>query len=148
MAGRMTRRLVVWVMAFALVAGLAACSVFEGSPGDMTTLSIECDQLEAEPMVAAEVGLGVGDSVEIRLCSNASTGFTWETPTWEGDATLEVVARQDLEGVEAMPGAPGQESFTFKATASGTTVVHFVYSQPWAGGTKGAWRVDLTVTVK
>lgn len=148
MAGRVTRRIVVCVMAFALVAGLAACSIFEGSPGNMTTLSIECDQLEAEPVVAAEVGLGVGDSVEIRLCSNPSTGFTWQDPPLDGDATLELVSRQDLEGVQTVPGAPGQESFTFRATAAGATVVHLVYSQPWAGGTKGEWRVDLSVTVR
>jgi hypothetical protein len=29
----------------------------------------------------------------------------------------------------------------------GAAVIHFTYSQPWDGGTKGAWRLDLTTTV-
>lgn len=148
MAGRVTRRIVVWLMAFALVGGLAACSVFESSPGNVTVVGIDCERFGSEPVVAESVEIAVGDALEVRLCSNPSTGFTWEDPTWEGAATLELVSRQDLEHVDAVPGAPGQESFTFKAIVAGETLVHFEYSQPWAGGTKGEWQVDLTVTVR
>ncbi len=41
----------------------------------------------------------------------------------------------------------GRERFTFRATAPGDATIHFVYSQPWEGGQKGAWRLDVGVTV-
>jgi hypothetical protein len=31
--------------------------------------------------------------------------------------------------------------------SAGAAVIHFIYSQPWEGGTKGAWRFDLALNV-
>ena len=131
-----------------LVASVAGCSPIEGERQNMTVMGVDCATFEAQPAATETVTIATGDSLEIALCSNPSTGFTWEEPTWEGAATLEVVSRQDLEPIDAVPGAAGQEAFTFRSTAPGETIVHFDYSQPWAGGTKGAWTLDLTVNVE
>jgi len=81
------------------------------------------------------------------LCSNASTGFAWEVPTWTGDPSVELVQLGKDAPATALPGAAGTTVFTFRATAAGTTRIEFVYSQPWAGGMKGTWRLAVTVTV-
>lgn len=94
-----------------------------------------------------DLAVGNGQTFKVALCSNPSTGFSWEEPTAEGDHSVELVEQGVLQTVGGPPGEAGQEWFTFRATAPGTTVLHFVYSQPWEGGTKGAWRLDLTVTV-
>lgn len=94
-----------------------------------------------------DLAVGNGLTFKITLCSNPSTGFSWEEPTAEGDRSVELVERGVNQTVGGPPGEAGEEWFTFRATAPGTTVLHFVYSQPWEGGTKGAWRLDLTVVV-
>lgn len=142
------------VIAWSLIAGIAvsACSLVGGEPVTATVLAIDCDRLEAAAQtnapLAEVVAIGVDQQLEVVLCSNPSTGFSWEDPTWEGAAALELIERKLTEPVDAVPGTPGEEAFRFRATAPGTTIIHFVYSQPWAGGTKGAWLVDLTVTVE
>jgi predicted secreted protein len=133
-----------------ILAGTAACAV-GGDPVPATVLTVDCATFEERaaddlPVLEA-VRIGVGDGLEVHLCANPSTGFSWEEPTWEGAEALELVTRGTAAPVDAAPGAPAQETFTFRAVASGVTTVHFVYSQPWAGGIKGAWRLDLAVTV-
>ena len=132
-----------------LVAALIGCTASSPAPGP--TVTIDCAAFEAQGAggapVTREVAVTVGQGFTVVLCSNPSTGFSWEAPTWEGDATVELVQRGVQQTVGAAPGAAGSESFDFKATAAGTTIIHFTYSQPWAGGTKGAWRADVTATV-
>jgi predicted secreted protein len=139
------------VLALVLVAlssVVAACSSTIAPPS--AGLAVTCAMFEADGGAAPlerDLAVGTGQTFTVTLCSNPSTGFSWEEPTAEGDHSVELVERSILQTVGGPPGEAGQEQFTFRATAAGTTVLHFVYSQPWDGGTKGAWRHDLTVTV-
>ena len=131
-----------------LASVIVACSSTIATP--TTGLEVSCATFEAEGAAAPlerDLAVGNGQTFTVTLCSNPSTGFSWEEPTAEGDRSVESVERSILQTVGGPPGEAGQERFTFRATAPGTTVLHFVYSQPWEGGTKGAWRLDLTVTV-
>jgi predicted secreted protein len=42
-------------------------------------------------------------------------------------------------------GSAGSEKLMFRVTSPGTATIGLAYSQPWAGGTKGAWIVRLAV---
>jgi predicted secreted protein len=122
---------------------ISACGAATGSPGpDMV---VDCDAFAADPAPGRELGVAVGTEFTVTLCSNPSTGFSWEEPTWEGDQTVELVRAEGGAPAASGVGAAGTETFAFQAIASGQTTVRFVYSQPWAGGTKGAWRLDLSV---
>ena len=146
-AGR-TQRLGLGLVVL-LVTLVVACSSSPAvSPGP--TLEVTCAMFEAggsAAPLARDLAVGNGQTFKVTLCSNPSTGFSWEEPTAEGDHSVELVERNVLQTVGGPPGEAGQEQFTFRATAAGRTVLHFVYSQPWQGGTKGAWRLDLTVIV-
>jgi hypothetical protein len=37
---------------------------------------------------------------------------------------------------------------TIAADAAGTAVISASYDRPWDGGEKGAWTLELTITVK
>lgn len=148
MRGGLRRSVAALFVATAFV--MAACS----SGGDAAggpTVTVDCATFESEGAggvsLTREVSAGIGETVLVRLCSNPSTGFSWEDPTWEGDASLDGLTRSAAAADAPLPGAAGTESFTFEATGAGSAIVHFVYSQPWAGGIKGAWRLDLTVNV-
>ncbi len=60
---------------------------------------------------------------------------------------MELVEVADDAPATALPGAAGTQVFTFRGTGAGTTLIEFIYSQPWAGGMKGTWRLALTVNV-
>jgi predicted secreted protein len=125
---------------------LAACSA-PATPGP--SLEVDCATFESGggAVVARDLEVGVDQTFDITLCSNPSTGFSWESPTGEGDAVAELVERSVLQMVGGPPGEAGRERFGFRTTAVGNGTIHFVYSQPWEGGTKGAWRFDLDLSV-
>jgi len=137
-----------WLLVTAAL--LAACSAAAPSPSPVV-LTVDCAAFETAGPNAAPVerdlAVPVGATIHVRLCSNASTGFAWDDPTWTGDPSVELSAVDSQGPASPLPGAAGQQAFAFKAVAAGTTRIEFVYSQPWPGGTKGAWRLTLTVTV-
>jgi inhibitor of cysteine peptidase len=92
-----------------------------------------------------------GDSLEITLESNPSTGFRWELANISDQAVLRQVA-QEYRSPDAAPGnlvgAAGQEVWTFKAAGAGESTLVLEYSQPWEGGEKAAETFTVTVGVK
>jgi predicted secreted protein len=127
---------------------MAACST-PATPGP--SMEVDCATFDDEGAGGATVkrhlDVGVNQTFDITLCSNPSTGFSWESPTGEGDAVAELVERSVLQTVGGPPGEAGRERFGFRTTAVGNGTIHFVYSQPWEGGTQGAWRFDLDLSV-
>jgi inhibitor of cysteine peptidase len=110
---------------------------------------VSCDEFEKQQNAAAEVTVSQGETVTVILCSNASTGFTWdESAKIEHDNILKQTGHEFISPQKAMPGASGQEKWTFKALGSGTSTAYFEYSRPWEGGEKGVWTFTLTVIVK
>ncbi len=125
---------------------LAACSATQASE----PLGATCDQFGAMPTIAQSGVVPVGTDVKVTLCSNPSTGFSWEDPQVGDPTTLRLVDHSyQAPGGASLPivGAAGGEILTLHALTPGTTTVTVRYSQPWAGGTKGAWTYTLSVTV-
>lgn len=127
---------------------LVACS---SPPTPGPGLTVDCAAFETEGAdgvpVERDIAAGVNQTLTITLCANPSTGFSWEEPVGEGDSVVELTERSVLQVIGGAPGAAGEERFTFRTTGAGEAVIHFTYSQPWDGGTKGAWRLDLATTV-
>ncbi len=76
-----------------------------------------------------------GGTLVVTLCSNGSTGFSWDPPAYD-HAHLRLISRTSAGPRVAMPGAAGTETFSFSVIGAGSTSVRFTYSQPWSGGTK------------
>lgn len=131
-----------------IAATLVACRA-PASPGP--ALTVDCAAFETEggggAPVVRKIQAGVDQTFEVTLCSNPSTGFGWEDPVGEGGANVELVERAIHQAIGGPPGAAGEERFTFRTLGPGDLVLHFVYSQPWDGGTKGAWSFDLITTI-
>ncbi len=89
----------------------------------------------------------IGTEIVVTLCSNGSTGFTWETPVYD-HAALRLVRVVSTPPSSGVAGAAGTQTWTFRALASGSHRVLFAYSRPWAGGEKGLWRLALTTIVR
>jgi len=148
---RATRAIVTLTVAGALLAGCAAATAGQPSaPRDAVT--IDCDELAAAAsgsgVVERSVDAAVGESIRVTLCSNPSTGFSWEQPALPASSAVEVVEHGVVAPSGALVGAAGSETFTLRAAAAGTTEIQLAYSQPWAGGTKDAWTVRLVIVAR
>jgi len=71
-----------------------------------------------------------GETFEIVLTSNPSTGFVW-TVAEEADTAVVTLEDQAYEKPDSSAmGAPGTERFTFKAVGTGTTTMALKYARP------------------
>lgn len=136
------------LVALALVVGgvAAACS----GATSTTSLGASCDDFAKSPAISETAEVKIGGEITITLCSNPSTGYSWEQPTIADPAVASLVATGSREP-NASPdvvGAAGTQLVTLRGDAAGTTTVSFAYSQPWDGGEKGAWTYEVTLTVK
>ena len=86
----------------------------------------------------------VGDTVEIELVENATTGFRWLlTP----DDLVVVVAEQVRAPDPMVPGAAGARVWTMRAERPGTGALEFLSRQPWEPDEPAADRVVFDVVV-
>ena len=143
-------RLGLLLLAGALLGGCAAgATSTPAAPRDVLTVS--CDELAAGGQGAGStplersVTVAPGESFRITLCSNPSTGFSWEDPGVAGSADASLVDHQVSPASGSTAGAAGSELFTFRAASAGTATIDFTYSRPWEGGEKGAWAVAVSV---
>lgn len=108
------------------------------------------DQMLTEADNGKPVTLKVGDTLTVQLASNPSTGYSWKVIE-DDTAVLEQVGEPqfDLGSKTPMPGAGGTETFTFRATAAGTTTLTLLYSRPWETDTtptpQNTWTAEVTV---
>ncbi len=114
----------------------------------IATVPVGCDAFanattDGTASLTKEISVGDHSMIVLTLCSNASTGFAWENPTFDS-RSIRLVFHGSNAG-PAMPGAAGSETFVFVVRHGGTTTIRMTYSQPWAGGTKGAWTYTLAV---
>lgn len=130
-----------------LVGGLAAaCS----GAGGTASLAASCDDFAKNANITQSAEVKVGGEITITLCSNPSTGFSWEEPVIADPAVVSAVATgyREPQATPPVVGAPGTQLVTLKGSAAGKTTVTLAYSQPWDGGQKGAWTYEATITVK
>ena len=119
------------------------------SPGPHTSkVEISYDDLLREKFVTRDITLAVGDTLTVTLASNPSTGFRWTAETQIGDASVvQQTSHVSVGPTSPMVGAPGAETWTFRALNAGTTTISTEYSQPWPGGVKADWTFKANVAV-
>ncbi|HET9655775.1 MAG TPA: protease inhibitor I42 family protein [Kineosporiaceae bacterium] len=79
---------------------------------------------------AGPVQARVGDRVVVHLTEQAgSTGYSWSATTVPAGLTP---AGDTVVPGPAVPGAPGEHTFTFQVTQAGTGTLKFTLARPWA----------------
>ncbi len=72
-----------------------------------------------------------GETFEIELEGNATTGFKWEyNPSPESSAMVELLG-STYQANTTRAGAPGVHHFRFRALKAGQASLLFRYSRPW-----------------
>jgi inhibitor of cysteine peptidase len=111
---------------------------------------VTCKDFEGQANVTRNVEIAAGSTVTVTLCSNKTTGFSWNEKAQVSDS--QVLQQADYKWIPpqetGMVGTAGNEVWTFRGLKAGASSVSLEYSQPWDGGKKGAWTFKLNVTIK
>jgi len=96
-----------------------------------------------------EVSMRLGETLEITLSENASTGFRWGIPEALKN-NLAPALREREETVEAPAGPPGRSGerhLFFDAVQAGTAEIEIHYRRPWEKDKEPARRFKVRVVV-
>lgn len=76
----------------------------------------------------------VGETFEISLETNASTGFQWQVHEKSDNITVlgNQVQSSPSDSNRPLVGAPSQQLWVFKAAAAGEAKIQLVYVRVWA----------------
>jgi predicted secreted protein len=117
-------------------------------------VEVNCDEFRAQKHITSRLEVNAGETFAVTLCSNPSTGFSWQEKAQISDQGVlqqishKYVAPDANSSKPPAPGSSGVEIWTFEALEKGNTIVSMEYERPWQGGEKGEWTYKLTVVVK
>jgi inhibitor of cysteine peptidase len=143
---RATTVVLVLVLAFAMAGCAASFSGPQSSGGTETGPTRLSD---GDSGTTAE--LTVGDSLEIDLEENATTGFSWALDGSVPDVLKAAGDEQqaaDASGAAGVVGAAGRHVFKYSATKAGEGELTLVYARPWEKGVAPEKTFTVTVVVK
>jgi len=127
---------------------LAGCT----APEQKAWVEISCDEFYDNHNIDTILEVQEGETFQVKLCSNPSTGFKWGEEAQISDPSILKQEEHIFIGPESEPppppGTPGQEIWTFKALQQGSSKISLEYSRPWEGGEKGEWTCTIEVVVK
>lgn len=141
------------VLAVGTIAGCSAPAEGGNQAPKPVAVGVSCDDFQkpGQQHVARTVEVATNGTLTVSLCSNPSTGFSWEEAKISDQTVLQQLEHQPADSASATPaavGAPDKEVWTFKALKPGQATVSMQYSRLWAGGEKGVWSITLTVVVR
>ena len=93
------------------------------------------------------VELRVGDTMEVVLEGNPTTGFLWETAAVDA-SVLKQLGEPGFEPYTSLIGSGGKFTFRFEAVASGQTLLRLVYHRPWEKDVPPEKTFEVTVMVQ
>jgi inhibitor of cysteine peptidase len=74
--------------------------------------------------------LGVGDTFEVRLAGNPSTGYMWEVEP-NAEPVCRMVGEPEFIPESTLVGAPGEFVFDFEVVSIGSEDLKLVYHRSW-----------------
>ena len=135
------------LMASSLMGCAAGSDPRESGP-QTTTIEMSYDDLLDQKNITRTLTLNLGDTLQISLGSNPSTGFRCTPQMQITDPTVLAQAGHEVLGPSvARPGAAGREVWALQAIGPGATTVSTTYGRPWSGGEKDSWTFSAEVTV-
>jgi inhibitor of cysteine peptidase len=136
-----------------LLFGMSACGGDAAGPhatsaGAETTTAPSQTYVLTMNDTGIDLEVTVGDTIEITLEGNPSTGYGWEVDTVDAAVLAPAGEPEFLSGADAdLVGAPGMFTFTFDALAEGSTGLALVERRPWETEAAPLNEFAATITV-
>jgi inhibitor of cysteine peptidase len=131
--GRVARRR--WLLAGGF--GVAGAGVLWSAAGARTLDVGEGDD-------GRRLAARVGDTIEVRLRENVSTGYRWEVDQLD-EKLLRLVEKTGRGPNQPMPGAAGEAIFRFAVVGTGSGALSLKYWRPWEGEPSIVQRLAVTI---
>lgn len=138
------KRIVALVMVAALAVALGGCGSSGGGSSSTSASTISVNAASQGKTVEAKVG----DTLDVALPGNPSTGYTWVAKDLPSLLQQEGEPKFTQGGNSGAVGAPGTLNITFKATRAGSGKLVLEYERPWETTATPANTFSTTVTVK
>jgi len=139
----MKRTIFLVIAILMLLIPLTSCT----SKNITINVDVSCDQFEIQSSkLGNEFEIEKGDSIKAKLCSNPSTGYSWD---YEIDDTsiMNFVSKEYLEPEGDLVGASGTDVYLFKALKPGTTQIRIEYKRSWEEGVEAERTYTLDIVV-
>jgi len=147
----MKMKSILMVVVIVTAVFLAACAT-PAQPASKAWVKVSCDEFYDDHHINMMLEVQAGETFEVKLCSNPTTGFQWLEEAQISDAAVLKQEDHKFIGPESEPppppGTPGQEVWAFKALKKGSSIIYLEYSRPWEGGEQGEWTCTANVVVK
>lgn len=135
---------------FAALAAALLCSCVTSTPpapADMPTQDAASARVVdfGGSTESAKIDVASGSTFMVRIGSNPSTGYSWELVSGNENGAVVAIEEGYVQGAD-MPGAPGTQTFTFRAERTGVHVLTFAYRRPWETGVPPERTVTLELT--
>jgi inhibitor of cysteine peptidase len=142
------QRSTVTVILVLLVLGMASAAAGCGGQSNTAAGTVKLTEADNGKQVTAKVG----DTVEVTLAGNPTTGYSWTSSMSDAD---KAVLQQQGEPVyvqqstdPSVVGAGGTFTFTFKAIAAGQATIKLDYARLFETGVAPIQTFSAPVTVK
>lgn len=115
-------------------AGIAACLMASCDPAIIQLTEVDNGHT---------VDCSSGDTIEIRLPGNPTTGYLWQQEM-EPSSTVLVLKKDTFltaESEKAMVGVPGTHLFIYEVSGKGKEGIKLIYVRPWEKKPIGHYQV-------
>lgn len=112
-----------------------------------TPLPKEVQITEKDNGCGSATELNVGDTLDLVLDGNPSTGFTWEVGFY-AQPIVKPLGEPEYQPGSNLLGAGGTYTFQFRAIGEGQTKITMIYHRPFAKDSTDIKTCEVTVTVK
>lgn len=112
------------------------------------TVKVSCDEFQAVKDVSKSVKLVKHGRLEVKLCTNPSTGYEWsDSAQISNHSVLWQTSHRTTSSSDDALGSPGQTVWEFKALDEGKSKISLEYGRSWEGSGEDNWSFSLQVEV-
>ena len=132
---RQLRFVLLSALSIVLLFSLSAVAI--GAEDDLgrlepVKLKASCDDFRGQNRIEKSVKLAVHGRLQVRLCSNPSTGYSWSDSARISDHTvIWQTGHSRIPGGSGTLGAPGEERWSFQGLNPGTSTISLQYGRAW-----------------
>ena len=135
----MFRKISARIMVIGRVIGAVLMAGCAAAGDEVRPAPVEADSSEAqdavltpEPVVYDSREVVLGETFEIALEANATTGFSWEIAEIDEDIVQLTESEYIVDpNAEGLVGKGGKAVFRFEAVGSGETTLKLIYHRSW-----------------
>lgn len=110
---------------------LTGCATLTSTPTPTLPPTVETPNTLPEPTDHTQlITVPVGETFDLVVPSNASTGYRWEIVPELNETMVELIARDYIAQEPVIPGSGGVDVWTFRAVNAGDTTIVLGYYPP------------------